>query len=184
VKLALRSRAALVLLVVSLFGVAGPTECEQIQAQAQGAEVAPPPAPATLRLVAVQSYPSGSGYFARLTVQASVGVPLQAFDVDITFTPGVASLAGATPNSAFDDDGGLVAAGTANTAAGVLSQIIDLRHGRTAGISGTPSLFYVLIRVDSRVPLWVQAAGELARLDGRLFATTPSARVRVLPPPL
>jgi hypothetical protein len=184
VKLALHSRTALVLLMVSLSGIAGPTECEQVQAELQNAGVAPPPAPATLRLAAVQSYPSGNGYFARLTVQASVGVPLQAFDVDVSFTPGIANLAGATPHPDFNDDGGLVTTGTANTATGLLTQVVDLRHGRTAGVSGSPNLFYVLIRVDSRVPLWVQAAGELARSDGRLFATTPSARVRVLPPPL
>jgi hypothetical protein len=39
-----------------------------------------------------------------------------------------------------------------------------------------------VIRVGSQVPIWVQAHGSLARADGTPFATTPSARVRVLPP--
>jgi hypothetical protein len=178
------SRAALALLIVSLFGVAGPTECEQIQAQTQPAEIATPPTPASLKLNFLRVLPSGSGYLAFLTVQATVGGPLQAFDVDVFFTPGIAGAASAFPHESFSDDAVLAMPGTANTATGVLATVVDLRHGISGSLYGSPTLFNLLVRVNSRVPLWVQAVGELSRREGKLFATTPSARIRVLPPPL
>jgi hypothetical protein len=175
-------RLAFALLLASLLAAAGPTECAA--PLAQPAEVAPPPSPASLKLTPLPSYPAGgTAWYAILTLQATVGAPLQAYDVDVYFTPGVASLATATPHAGFSEDNALAAAGTPNTGLGVLSQIVDLRHGPGSALTGSPNLFYLVIRVTSRVPLWVQASGELARGDGKLFATTPSARVRVLPPP-
>lgn len=176
---ALGARLRVAALLAALVGLGGPTECAP-----PADEIALPPATATLKLTALPSYPGpGSTYYAVLILQATVSAPAQAYDLDVVFTPGVAVQALATPNTAFSDDAVLVAPGTAFLSQGVLTQILDVRHGVDSALSGNLSLAYVVIQVGSRVPIWVQTSGELARQNGILFSTTPSMRLRVLPPP-
>lgn len=176
---AIGPRLRIAALLAALVGLGGPTECAPAADQ-----IAMPPANATLKLVPLPSYPdSGSSYYALLILQANVSAPAQAFDIDVAFTPGVAIQAMASVHTGFSDDALLVSPGTALLAQGFLTQILDVRHGVNSALSGNLNLAYVVIHVGTRVPIWVQVSGDLARSSGQLFATTPSTRVRVLPPP-
>src|SRR5262245_43127381 len=171
--------------MLSFTGIAGPTECVAPADAAAAPTGAPEPA-AALALVPKPSYAAGDdAWYAILVLQASASAPAQAFDVDVRFTPGVVTraLAAAPATGGFGGDAALSSAGIPDLPAGRLAHVVGMRRGPATALSGNLDLAYVLIRVGGREPVWVEAQGSLARPDGKLFATAPSTRVRVQPPP-
>jgi hypothetical protein len=174
-----RLRGCLAALIALAGGALGANDC----APPSGASGSPPPA-ASLNLVPMTPYwLSGGAWYAVARVQVNAAEPLQAYDLELTWTPDSASNVYLLAHPAFSDDGNYLAqVAPAELAEGRIAHLLDLRHGPGTALGGTLDLAYVVLRVSTPAPVWVQVAGELARPDGTQFATTPSARLRLLPP--
>lgn len=174
-----RLRGTVAALIALAGGVLGPNDCAPGTA-ASG----PPPPEASLNLVPMTPYwLSGGAWYAVGSIQVNAAAPLQAYDLELTWSPGRASNVYLFANPSFSDDGNTFAhVAPIELAAGRVAHLLDLRHGPSSAQGGVIDLAYVVLRVSSPPSIWVQVTGQIAKSDGTQFAITPSPRVRLVAP--